>query len=195
MNRLALVSSETQPSMTGGPARPGTVTLPAEALARLERLATASVLSSGLAHEIANPLSCLNAAVTEHEPLGETALDRGQAAGVERRELARVQHDLYARGRGVDDLLAQEALGVPAEEPALQPQDDTRLLALVVDAETHRPAGLQCSRRSRSRFTPLAAELDRSLIASSGGELCSPQLIAGGFGNPARVPEVLVRFV
>src|SRR5262245_50161560 len=34
-------------------------TLPTEALARLDRLATASVLASGLAHEIANPLSCL----------------------------------------------------------------------------------------------------------------------------------------
>jgi signal transduction histidine kinase len=34
-------------------------TIPTEALARLDRLATASVLASGLAHEIANPLSCL----------------------------------------------------------------------------------------------------------------------------------------
>jgi signal transduction histidine kinase len=34
-------------------------TVPTEALARLERLATASVLAAGLAHEIANPLSSL----------------------------------------------------------------------------------------------------------------------------------------
>src|SRR5436190_13358909 len=38
-------------------------TLPTDALARLDRLATASVLASGLAHEIANPLSCLLGAI------------------------------------------------------------------------------------------------------------------------------------
>jgi len=88
MNRLALVSSETQPSMTGGPARPGTVTLPAEALARLERLATASVLSSGLAHEIANPLSCLNAAVSALDGRLAELRARGGATAAELDELA-----------------------------------------------------------------------------------------------------------
>jgi two-component system NtrC family sensor kinase len=38
-------------------------TIPTEALARLDRLATASVLAAGLAHEIANPLSCLLSAL------------------------------------------------------------------------------------------------------------------------------------
>lgn len=35
------------------------LTVPAETLARLERYATASLLAAGLAHELANPLSCL----------------------------------------------------------------------------------------------------------------------------------------
>jgi two-component system, NtrC family, sensor kinase len=39
------------------------VTLPIEAVARLDRMATASLLATGLAHEIANPLSCLIAAL------------------------------------------------------------------------------------------------------------------------------------
>src|SRR3954451_23169513 len=38
------------------------VTLPIETVARLDRMATASMLATGLAHEIANPLSCLIAA-------------------------------------------------------------------------------------------------------------------------------------
>ncbi len=39
------------------------VTLPIEAVARLDWMATASLLATGLAHEIANPLSCLIAAL------------------------------------------------------------------------------------------------------------------------------------
>jgi signal transduction histidine kinase len=39
------------------------LTLPMEEVARLDRMATASLLATGLAHEIANPLSCLVAAL------------------------------------------------------------------------------------------------------------------------------------
>ena len=39
------------------------MTLPIETVARLDRMATASMLATGLAHEIANPLSCLIAAL------------------------------------------------------------------------------------------------------------------------------------
>ena len=42
------------------------VTLPIEAVARLDRMATASLLATGLAHEIANPLTCLIAALDAH---------------------------------------------------------------------------------------------------------------------------------
>src|SRR5947207_14876018 len=37
--------------------------VPTEALAHLDRFATASLLATGLAHEIANPLACLVAAL------------------------------------------------------------------------------------------------------------------------------------
>jgi signal transduction histidine kinase len=88
MNRVASVRIEAEPGAPVGPARPGLVSLPAVALARLERLATASMLSTGLAHEIANPLSCLNAAVTALDArLGELR-NRGSASATELDELA-----------------------------------------------------------------------------------------------------------
>lgn len=43
------------------------VPLPIEEVARLDRMATASMLATGLAHEIANPLSCLVAALAAIE--------------------------------------------------------------------------------------------------------------------------------
>jgi signal transduction histidine kinase len=59
--------------------REALVTLPIEAVARLDRMATASMLATGLAHEIANPLSCLIAAL---DGLGQQ-LERLRARGEE----------------------------------------------------------------------------------------------------------------
>ena len=65
-----------------------TVTVPTDTLARLERLATTSVLASGLAHEIANPLSCLTAAVDALQSRLGQLRDRGGATSAELEQLA-----------------------------------------------------------------------------------------------------------
>jgi len=52
-----------QDEITPAPLADGLVTLPIETVARLDRLATTSVLAAGLSHEIANPLSCLVSAL------------------------------------------------------------------------------------------------------------------------------------
>jgi signal transduction histidine kinase len=66
------------------------VTLPIEAIAHLDRLATASLLATGLAHEIANPLSCLLAALDALEArLGRLRLrEKGEATNRDLDELA-----------------------------------------------------------------------------------------------------------
>jgi signal transduction histidine kinase len=71
---------------TDGPPQPPEVTVPAAALARLERMATTNMLATGLAHEIANPLSCLTAAVDalESRLAGLRAQGGAQPADIER---------------------------------------------------------------------------------------------------------------
>jgi signal transduction histidine kinase len=64
------------------------VTLPIEAVARLDRMATASLLATGLAHEIANPLSCLIAALDAIEVRLGRLREREDAAKKELDELA-----------------------------------------------------------------------------------------------------------
>jgi signal transduction histidine kinase len=64
------------------------VTLPIEAVARLDRMATASLLATGLAHEIANPLSCLTAAIDGLEARLSRLRDQGEASKKELDELA-----------------------------------------------------------------------------------------------------------
>jgi signal transduction histidine kinase len=56
---MRIARAEMDPDATPELAPPEQSTLPTEVLARLDRLATASVLASGLAHEIASPLSAL----------------------------------------------------------------------------------------------------------------------------------------
>jgi len=64
------------------------VTLPIEAVARLDRMATASLLATGLAHEIANPLSCLIAALDAIEVRVGWLREREESSQKELEELA-----------------------------------------------------------------------------------------------------------
>jgi two-component system, cell cycle sensor histidine kinase and response regulator CckA len=64
MGLAALVSQhEDQANGEDAPFEHHVTAVPTQALARLDRFATASVLATGLAHEIANPLACLMAAL------------------------------------------------------------------------------------------------------------------------------------
>ena len=64
MGLAALVSQhEDQANGEDAPFEHHVTPVPTQALARLDRFATASVLATGLAHEIANPLACLMAAL------------------------------------------------------------------------------------------------------------------------------------
>jgi signal transduction histidine kinase len=64
MRLAALVSKhEGQTNGDAAPFEHHVTPVPTQALARLDRYATTSLLASGLAHEIANPLSCLVAAL------------------------------------------------------------------------------------------------------------------------------------
>ncbi len=64
------------------------VTLPIETVARLDRMATASMLATGLAHEIANPLSCLIAALDAIEVRVGWLREREQSSQNDLEELA-----------------------------------------------------------------------------------------------------------
>jgi signal transduction histidine kinase len=64
------------------------VTLPIETVARLDRMATASLLATGLAHEIANPLSCLIAALDAIEVRVGWLREREESSKKELEELA-----------------------------------------------------------------------------------------------------------
>jgi signal transduction histidine kinase len=66
----------------------GLVTLPIETVARLDRMATASLLATGLAHEIANPLSCLIAALDAIEVRVGWLREREESSQKELEELA-----------------------------------------------------------------------------------------------------------
>ncbi|HVZ86629.1 MAG TPA: HAMP domain-containing sensor histidine kinase [Polyangia bacterium] len=83
--------SEQQEETTPAPLPDGLVTLPIETVARLDRLATSSLLAAGLAHEIANPLSCLVSALDALDARLEALRARGQAGGT---DLAEVANDL-----------------------------------------------------------------------------------------------------
>lgn len=64
MTRAALALKQQEEHLSSdGATEPEMSSIPTEALARLDRLATASLLASGLAHEISNPLVCLQGAL------------------------------------------------------------------------------------------------------------------------------------
>jgi signal transduction histidine kinase len=83
------------------------VTLPIETVARLDRMATASMLATGLAHEIANPLSCLIAALDGLGTQLERLRGRGDAAEPIQRELAEIGSELELASVSGNEIFAQ----------------------------------------------------------------------------------------
>jgi signal transduction histidine kinase len=80
------------------------VTLPLEAVARLDRMATASLLATGLAHEIANPLSCLTAALDGLGARIARLWDQGTAT---RKELDELSSDVELASVSGNEIFAQ----------------------------------------------------------------------------------------
>jgi two-component system sensor histidine kinase AauS len=144
MNRVATLSTEARPETTRAPAQPELVSLPVEAVARLERLATGSLLSTGLAHEIANPLSCLNAAVTALDGRLRELRSRGGATAAEIDELA---SDLELAQVGTEEM----GTLVRDFQMFLRPGD----LATAVPIDL-KPAVLRALRLARSRLAATA---------------------------------------
>jgi signal transduction histidine kinase len=124
--------------------------VPAEALARLERYATASLLAAGLAHELANPLSCL-------------------VAGLD--ALAGRLGQVRARGRVSDDDLDGltsdlELASVSAGEMFSLVRDFQLFLrpsavetAPAIDLKPHIARALRMARARLGGTTPIAVEL------------------------------------
>ncbi|HEY4394508.1 MAG TPA: HAMP domain-containing sensor histidine kinase [Polyangia bacterium] len=83
------------------------VTLPLETVARLDRMATASMLATGLAHEIANPLSCLIAALDGLGTQLERLSARGEVVEPIARELAELGAELELAGVSGNEIFAQ----------------------------------------------------------------------------------------
>jgi signal transduction histidine kinase len=85
------------------------VTLPIEAVARLDRMATASLLATGLAHEIANPLSCLIAALDAIEVrLGRLRdLNEADNDDAAKKELSELASDVELASVSGNEIFAQ----------------------------------------------------------------------------------------
>jgi signal transduction histidine kinase len=87
--------------------REALVTLPIETVARLDRMATASMLATGLAHEIANPLSCLIAALDGLGMQFERLRARGEAVEPIGKELAEIASELELASVSGNEIFAQ----------------------------------------------------------------------------------------
>jgi signal transduction histidine kinase len=85
------------------------VTLPIEAVARLDRMATTSMLATGLAHEIANPLSCLIAALDAIEVRLGRLRNRDDEAtdDAARKELSELASDVELASVSGNEIFAQ----------------------------------------------------------------------------------------
>ncbi len=91
------------------PVRPheALVTLPIETVARLDRMATASMLATGLAHEIANPLSCLIAALDGLGVQLEGLRARGEVVEPIQRQLDELASELELASVSGNEIFAQ----------------------------------------------------------------------------------------
>jgi signal transduction histidine kinase len=84
------------------------VTLPIETVARLDRLATTSLLATGLAHEIANPLSCLIAALDAIEVrLGRLRARDEATDDAAKKELRELASDVELASVSGNEIFAQ----------------------------------------------------------------------------------------
>ncbi|HXI36949.1 MAG TPA: ATP-binding protein [Burkholderiales bacterium] len=154
MGLNALVSQhEDQASRGETPYEHHVTPVPTQALARLDRFATASLLATGLAHEIANPLSTLLAAL-------DWATER-----VER---------MRKRGQGSEDAIHLERLAPDVELAMMSAQSIAALvrdfqlflrpdeITPVIGAAEVKPAierALQMARVRLKSVSPVSAEL------------------------------------
>lgn len=83
------------------------LTLPIEEVARLDRMATASLLATGLAHEIANPLSCLVAALDGIEVRLERLRAQDPDEQVEKKQLDELAADVELASVSSNEIFAQ----------------------------------------------------------------------------------------
>ena len=101
MNRAVAASRSEERAGASDAAREPNVQVPTATLERLERLATANLLASGLAHEIANPLGSLTAAVSALEGRLGTLRARTIATAA---DLADMTADLELASVSTDEL-------------------------------------------------------------------------------------------
>jgi signal transduction histidine kinase len=83
------------------------LTLPIEEVARLDRMATTSVLATGLAHEIANPLSCLVAALDAVEVRLGRLRAQDPDEQVEKKQLDELAGDVELASVSSQEIFAQ----------------------------------------------------------------------------------------
>jgi signal transduction histidine kinase len=100
----AAVSMTDDRELTAVVSHEALVTLPLESVARLDRMATASLLATGLAHEIANPLSCLTAAL---DGLGARLSRLGDLGGANRKDLDELASDVELASVSGNEIFAQ----------------------------------------------------------------------------------------
>jgi signal transduction histidine kinase len=152
MGLTALVAQhEDQAQTADAPFAHHVTPVPTQALARLDRFATASLLATGLAHEIANPLACLVAALDWTSERVERMHKNGIAdAG----QIARLLPDLELAMVSAQTLTAL----VRDFQLFLRPDEVTPL----VGSSEVKPAIERALKMARSRLssvTPVSTEL------------------------------------
>jgi signal transduction histidine kinase len=125
--------------------------VPTQALARLDRFASASLLATGLAHEIANPLACLVAALDWTQERVGRIRRRG---GIEASEIDRLASDVDLAVVSTQTITAL----IRDFQLFLRPDEITP----IVGAAEVKPAverALQMARARLGSVTPVSAEL------------------------------------
>jgi signal transduction histidine kinase len=152
MGLTALVSQH-EDQVQGGPApfEHHVTPVPTQALARLDRFASASLLSAGLAHEIANPLSTLLAALDWAKERVGRMRQQGSADATQLDKLAPDVELALASAQTITAVIRDFQLFLRPDE-----------ITPVVGAAEVKPAverALQMARARLGSVTPLSAEL------------------------------------
>ena len=143
------------------------VTLPIEAVARLDRMATASLLATGLAHEIANPLSCLIAALDAIEVRVGWLREREESS---RKELEELAADVELASVSGNEIFAQ----VRDFQQFLRPRELETSAAIDL-----KPPILRAVRMARARLgakSPVSVVLGGRTAGARSREAGSPRL-------------------
>jgi len=125
--------------------------VPTQALARLDRFATASLLAAGLAHEIANPLSTLMAALDWTNERVERLRARG---GADASQLDRLAPDVQLAMVSAQTITAL----VRDFQLFLRPDEITPIVG-TADVKPAVERALQMARARLSAVTPVSSEL------------------------------------